>query len=63
MVFEIPWLSNEIMPYQLPSAAPQKTIRAYAGEVAICPILEAKVRLEVSLPSKLINVTILGPQA
>lgn len=38
-----------------------KTTEPQTGEAAMCLILEAKGRLEVSLPPKLMNVTIKGP--
>lgn len=38
-----------------------KTTEPQTGEAAMCLILEAKGQLEVSLPPKLMNVTIKGP--
>lgn len=60
---EILWLGNESMPRQPPFVAPQKPVGPQAEETAACLILEVKTWSNVSLPSKLINVTILGPKA
>lgn len=48
---------------QSPFVAPQKAVGSQAEETAACLVSEAKRWSNAFLPSKLMNVTILGPKA